>query len=74
MRVGTVARGYADGYPRHAGHRHAPVLVDGQRFAHRWAGCPRTCWLRVMEPCRSPRWGSESRSRRQQPEARRAIG
>ena len=30
MRVGTVACGYADGYPRHAGTG-APVLVDGQR-------------------------------------------
>ncbi len=30
MRVGTVACGYADGYPRHAGSG-TPVLVDGQR-------------------------------------------
>jgi len=29
MRVGIVACGYADGYPRHA--RMAPDLVDGQR-------------------------------------------
>lgn len=29
MRVGIVACGYADGYPRHAGHG-APVLVGGQ--------------------------------------------
>jgi alanine racemase len=33
MRIGTVACGYADGYPRHAGSNPsgAPVLVDGQR-------------------------------------------
>lgn len=33
MRVGTVACGYADGYPRSAGNAQggAPVLVDGQR-------------------------------------------
>ncbi len=33
MRIGTVACGYADGYPRHAGaaEHGAPVLVDGQR-------------------------------------------
>ncbi|MET3131298.1 alanine racemase [Oxalobacteraceae bacterium GrIS 1.11] len=30
MRVGVVACGYADGYPRHAAHG-APVLVDGVR-------------------------------------------
>jgi alanine racemase len=30
MRVGTVACGYADGYPRHAGTG-TPVLVDGVR-------------------------------------------
>ncbi len=30
MRVGTVACGYADGYPRHAGTG-TPVLVEGQR-------------------------------------------
>jgi len=30
MRIGTVACGYADGYPRHAGTG-TPVLVDGQR-------------------------------------------
>ncbi len=30
MRIGTVACGYADGYPRHAGTG-APVLVEGQR-------------------------------------------
>ncbi len=30
MRIGTVACGYADGYPRHAGHG-SPVLVSGQR-------------------------------------------
>jgi alanine racemase len=30
MRVGVVACGYADGYPRHAPHG-TPVLVDGQR-------------------------------------------
>ncbi|MGM9515441.1 alanine racemase [Roseateles sp. DB2] len=29
MRIGTVACGYADGYPRHAGSG-TPVLVDGQ--------------------------------------------
>lgn len=31
MRIGTVACGYADGYPRHASHhpQGAPVLVDG---------------------------------------------
>ncbi|MFL6656599.1 MAG: alanine racemase [Massilia sp.] len=28
MRIGVVACGYADGYPRHAGHG-TPVLVDG---------------------------------------------
>jgi len=32
MRIGTVACGYADGYPRHAGSG-TPVLVDGQRSA-----------------------------------------
>lgn len=34
MRIGVVACGYADGYPRHAsgwGERRAPVLVDGVR-------------------------------------------
>ncbi len=34
MRIGIVACGYADGYPRHAagwGDRPAPVLVDGTR-------------------------------------------
>ncbi len=33
MRIGTVACGYADGYPRSAGNASggAPVLVDGQR-------------------------------------------
>lgn len=34
MRIGTVACGYADGYPRHAGgtpQRATPVLVEGQR-------------------------------------------
>jgi alanine racemase len=33
MRIGTVACGYADGYPRSAGNAQggAPVLVDGQR-------------------------------------------
>ena len=33
MRIGTVACGYADGYPRSAGNAKggAPVLVDGQR-------------------------------------------
>lgn len=30
MRIGTVACGYADGYPRHAGTG-TPVLVNGQR-------------------------------------------
>lgn len=30
MRIGTVACGYADGYPRHAGHG-TPVLVGGAR-------------------------------------------
>ncbi|WP_027014492.1 alanine racemase [Comamonas composti] len=30
MRLGTVACGYADGYPRHCG-TDTPVLVDGQR-------------------------------------------
>lgn len=30
MRVGTVACGYADGYPRHAG-TDTPILVNGQR-------------------------------------------
>ncbi|MDD7946062.1 alanine racemase C-terminal domain-containing protein, partial [Microbacterium sp. NE2HP2] len=30
MRVGVVACGYADGYPRHAPDG-TPVLVDGQR-------------------------------------------
>jgi alanine racemase len=30
MRVGILACGYADGYPRHAPHG-APVLVDGVR-------------------------------------------
>ncbi|UXH78659.1 alanine racemase [Roseateles amylovorans] len=30
MRIGTVACGYADGYPRHAGHG-TPALVGGQR-------------------------------------------
>jgi alanine racemase len=30
MRIGIVACGYADGYPRHAPHG-TPVLVDGQR-------------------------------------------
>ncbi|MET0209656.1 MAG: alanine racemase, partial [Burkholderiaceae bacterium] len=30
MRIGTVACGYADGYPRHAPHG-TPVLVGGQR-------------------------------------------
>ncbi len=30
MRIGIVACGYADGYPRHAGTG-TPVLVDGQR-------------------------------------------
>jgi alanine racemase len=30
MRIGVVACGYADGYPRHAGNL-APILVDGQR-------------------------------------------
>jgi alanine racemase len=30
MRIGTVACGYADGYPRHAGSG-TPVLVDGRR-------------------------------------------
>jgi alanine racemase len=32
MRIGIVACGYADGYPRHAGSG-APVLVDGVRCA-----------------------------------------
>ncbi|MDM4768326.1 alanine racemase [Pelomonas sp. SE-A7] len=32
MRIGIVACGYADGYPRHAGSG-TPVLVDGQRSA-----------------------------------------
>jgi alanine racemase len=32
MTVGVVACGYADGYPRHAGHG-TPVLVDGVRTA-----------------------------------------
>ena len=32
MRIGIVACGYADGYPRHAGSG-TPVLVDGQRTA-----------------------------------------
>ena len=30
MRVGTVACGYADGYPRHAATG-TPILVNGQR-------------------------------------------
>ena len=30
MRIGVVACGYADGYPRHAGNA-APILVNGQR-------------------------------------------
>jgi alanine racemase len=30
MRIGVVACGYADGYPRHCGNG-SPVLVDGQR-------------------------------------------
>ena len=30
MRIGIVACGYADGYPRHAGSG-TPVLVNGQR-------------------------------------------
>lgn len=30
MRIGVVACGYADGYPRHATHQ-TPILVDGQR-------------------------------------------
>lgn len=32
MRIGIAACGYADGYPRHAGHG-TPVLVDGHRSA-----------------------------------------
>ena len=32
MRIGIVACGYADGYPRHAGTG-TPVLIDGQRSA-----------------------------------------
>ena len=31
MRVGVVACGYADGYPRHAPSAGTPVLVEGQR-------------------------------------------
>ncbi len=33
MRVGTLAMGYADGYPRHLSHAGAEVLVRGRRCA-----------------------------------------
>ena len=37
LRIGIVACGYADGYPRHCGSG-TPVLVDGVRTAHRGPG------------------------------------
>ena len=33
MRVGTLAAGYADGYPRHLSNNRAEVLVRGRRCA-----------------------------------------
>ena len=41
MRVGIVACGYADGYPRHA-PTGTPILVGGSARAH-WAACRWTC-------------------------------
>ena len=42
MRIGIVACGYADGYPRHAPNG-TPILVDGQRTERsgvsRWTCC-----------------------------------
>ncbi len=37
MRIGVVACGYADGYPRHAPNG-TPILVDGSRSEHGRAG------------------------------------
>ena len=42
MRVGVVACGYADGYPRHA-LTGTPVLVDGRVAAEPWGGYRWTC-------------------------------
>jgi alanine racemase len=41
MRIGIVACGYADGYPRHCGTG-TPVLVDGVR-TRCWAASAWTC-------------------------------
>lgn len=60
MRVGVVACGYADGYPRHAagwGDRPAPVLVDGVRT--RLVGRVSMDMLCVdLTPCPKARVGS----------------
>jgi alanine racemase len=42
-RVGVVACGYADGYPRHAPGG-TPIVVAGRRTHARWGGCRWTCW------------------------------
>lgn len=58
MRVGTVACGYADGYPRHAGTG-TPVLVDGVRT--RTLGRVSMDMLAVdLDPVPQARVGSEA--------------
>ena len=44
MRIGIVACGYADGYPRIAPAASTPVLVDGVRTRHASAASRWTCW------------------------------
>jgi alanine racemase len=56
-RVGVVACGYADGYPRHA-QTGTPVLIDGQRS--RTLGRVSMDMLAVdLTPCREAREGAE---------------
>ena len=50
MRIGVVACGYADGYPRHA-PTGTPVLVDGRAHAHASGACRWTCCAWTSPPC-----------------------
>jgi len=45
-RVGIVACGYADGYPRHA-PTGTPIVVGGQAHAHARPGCRWTCFAPI---------------------------
>ena len=56
MRIGVVACGYADGYPRHA-PTGTPVMVEG-RMTRTSAAFPWTCCAWISPPCRRRGVGS----------------